>query len=81
MQKMRKKVSIVIIALLLVTQMMQGWIFTPIMHAQDELTNLPASAISDTASEEGLAVSEEVNNVDVAATPKKRGRETSTRAV
>ncbi|WKL03818.1 hypothetical protein Q0F98_10775 [Paenibacillus amylolyticus] len=49
--------SIVIIALLLVTQMMQGWIFTPTMHAQDELTNLPASAISDTASEEGLAVS------------------------
>ncbi|WP_339179445.1 collagen binding domain-containing protein [Paenibacillus sp. FSL R5-0701] len=70
---MRKKVSIVIIALLLVTQMMQGWIFTPTMHAQDELTNLPASAISDTASEEGLAGSEEVNNVDVAATPEEEG--------
>lgn len=67
MQKMRKKVSLVIIALLLVTQMMQGWIFTPTMHAQDELTNLPASAMSDTASEEGLADSEEVNNL--AATP------------
>ncbi|MFX3648131.1 MAG: collagen binding domain-containing protein [Paenibacillus sp.] len=64
---MRKKVSLVIIALLLVTQMMQGWIFTPTMHAQDELTNLPASAMSDTASEEGLADSEEVNNL--AATP------------
>lgn len=73
MQTMRKKVSIVIIALLLVTQMMQGWIFTPTMHAQDELTNLPASAISDTASEEGLAGSEEVNNVDVAATPEEEG--------
>lgn len=69
MQKMRKKMSIVIIALLLVTQMMQGWIFTPTMHAQDEMTNLPASAMSDTASEEGSAVSGEGNNVDVAANP------------
>lgn len=60
MQKMRKKVSIVIIALLLVTQMMQGWILTPTMHAQDELTNLPASAISDTAVEDGSAGSGEV---------------------
>ncbi|MCW3794300.1 SpaA isopeptide-forming pilin-related protein [Paenibacillus sp. LS1] len=66
---MRKKVSIVIIALLLVTQMMQGWIFTPTMHAQDEMTNLPASAMSDTASEEGSAVSAEGKNVDVAANP------------
>lgn len=66
MQKMRKKVSIVIIALLLVTQMMQGWIFTPTMHAQDEMTNLPASAMSDTASEEGSAVSGEGNNGDAA---------------
>ncbi|WP_342571073.1 collagen binding domain-containing protein [Paenibacillus sp. FSL R5-0749] len=57
---MRKKVSIVIIALLLVTQMMQGWILTPTMHAQDELTNLPASAISDTAVEDGSAGSGEV---------------------
>ncbi|MEK4664095.1 collagen binding domain-containing protein [Priestia sp. FSL H7-0729] len=57
---MRKKVSIVIIALLLVTQMMQGWIFTPTMHAQDELTNLPASAMSDTAVEDDSAGSGEV---------------------
>jgi len=66
---MRKKVSIVIIALLLVTQMMQGWIFTPTMHAQDEMTNLPASAMSDTAVDKGSAGSDEGNNVDVAAKP------------
>ncbi|MCP1186670.1 collagen binding domain-containing protein [Paenibacillus sp. 1781tsa1] len=62
---MRKKVSIVIIALLLVTQMMQGWILTPTMHAQDELTNLPASAMSDTAVEDGAAGSGEVKEEPV----------------
>ncbi|MDK8193642.1 collagen binding domain-containing protein [Paenibacillus sp. UMB7766-LJ446] len=47
---MNKKVSMVIIALLLITQMMQGWMFTPTMHAQDDMT---AIVTMDTASEEG----------------------------
>lgn len=47
---MKKKVSIVIMALLLITQMMQGWIFTPTMHAQDDMT---AIVTTDTASKEG----------------------------
>jgi LPXTG-motif cell wall-anchored protein len=50
LQKMKKKVSMVIIALLLITQMMQGWMFTPTMHAQDDMT---ANVTMDTASEEG----------------------------
>ncbi|WP_340014475.1 collagen binding domain-containing protein [Paenibacillus sp. FSL K6-1318] len=73
---MRKKVSIVIIALLLVTQMMQGWIFTPTMHAQDEMTNLPTSAMSDTAVDEGSADSGEGNNIDVAAKPEEEDAST-----
>lgn len=50
MQKMMKKVSVAIMAVLLITQMMQGWISMPTMHAQDDMT---AIVTTDTAPEEG----------------------------
>lgn len=47
---MMKKVSVAIMAVLLITQMMQGWISMPTMHAQDDMT---AIVTTDTAPEEG----------------------------
>ncbi|RAW11716.1 hypothetical protein DC345_24325 [Paenibacillus taichungensis] len=59
---MKKKVSMVIIALLLITQMMQGWMFTPTLHAQDDMT---AIVTMDTASEEGPVTGNGDNGVSM----------------